>query len=70
MLPASKIKVRIPTIRIFTDVDVDTISQSVGRGVLPDYEVVKDIKSVISNNDTVLRFAMNHIRNNTRKGGL
>ncbi len=62
-LPASKIKVRIPTIRIFTSVDVDTISQPVGRGVLPDYEVLHDINSRISNNDTVLRSAINYIRN-------
>ncbi len=67
LLPASKIKVRIPTIRIFTAVDVDTISQPVGRGVLPDFTVVPDIRSRISNNDTVLRSAINYIRNNTRK---
>ncbi len=70
VLPASKIKVRIPTIRIFTAVDVDTISQPVGRGVLPDFTVVHDIKSRMNNNDTVLKFAINYITKQRGKEGL
>jgi hypothetical protein len=66
-LPASKIKVRIPAIRIFNAVDIDTVSQPVGRGVLPDVEVVPDIKSRISNNDAVLGLAINYIRNKAGK---
>ena len=36
VLPYSKIRVSIPTIRILTAVDEDFSSQPVGRGVMPD----------------------------------
>jgi C-terminal processing protease CtpA/Prc len=66
-LPASKLKVRIPTIRIFNAVAVDTLLQPFGRGVLPDVEVEPDIKSRINNSDTVLKFAAHYLRSKMGK---
>jgi hypothetical protein len=62
MLPASKLEIRIPTIRIFTAVKEDFAHQPEGRGTLPDYVVSPGIDDVLQNKDVQLEMALNFIR--------
>ena len=62
MLPASKLEIRIPTIRIFTAVKEDFAHQPKGRGTLPDYVVSPGIDDVLQNKDVQLEMALNFIR--------
>lgn len=67
ILPTSKIKVRIPTIRIFTAVSgTDTTKQPAGRGVIPDYQVEPTIRQWLKSDDAELNVALELI---TKKSG-
>lgn len=57
-LPASGLKVRIPTIRIFTAVAEDYPNQPKGRGTLPDYPVVPTINDILQKKDVQLEKAL------------
>lgn len=66
VLPASKLQVRIPAIRILTAVDEDTVRQPKGRGVIPDYTIIPTIKNVLQGRDVQLEDAINRLK----KGGM
>lgn len=56
ILPASKINVRIPTIRIFTAVTEDSLHPK-GRGTFPDYTVTPQINDILKGRDVQLEAA-------------
>lgn len=54
ILPGSKLEVKIPTIRIFTAVNEDYITQPKGRGTIPHFEVIPNIQDVLYGKDVQL----------------
>jgi len=59
LLPASKLQVRIPTIRILNAVEEDYAHHPKGRGVIPHYEIVPTIEDVMNERDVQLEKAIN-----------
>lgn len=59
LLSASKLQVRIPTIRIYNAVEEDYAHHPKGRGTIPDYEIVPTINDVINGRDVQLEKAIN-----------
>ena len=47
ILPNTKIKIRVPAFRIIHDIN----TRPTGRGILPDYEVIYDIESILQRKD-------------------
>ena len=58
VLPNSQLQVRIPVIRIFTDVPEEYARQPKGRGVLPDYAVRPTIADRLAHKDPELETAL------------
>jgi C-terminal processing protease CtpA/Prc len=65
-LPATRLEVRIPTIRIFTAVDEDLVHQPAGRGTFPDHYVVPAINNFLKGEDVQLKFALNLFNSQTK----
>ena len=57
LLPNSRLRARIPAIRIFTAVPEDFKQQPHGRGVLPDFPVSYSIKDLLTGRDKVMEMA-------------
>ena len=62
VLPNSRLRARIPTIRIFTAVPEDFTQQPHGRGVLPDYPVSYSIGDLLTGRDRVMERALDILR--------
>ena len=62
VLPNSRLRARIPTIRIFTAVPADFKQQPQGRGVLPDYPVSYSISDLLSGRDRVMEIALDTLQ--------
>ena len=58
VLPNSRLRARIPTIRIFTAVPEDFKKQPQGRGVLPDHPVSYSISDLLTGRDRVMEMAL------------
>lgn len=58
MLPNSQLQIRIPAIRIFTDVPEDYALQPKGRGVMPDYAVRFTLSDRLAHKDSQLATAL------------
>lgn len=58
VLPNSRLRARIPTIRIFTAVPEDLKKQPKGRGILPDYPVSYSISDLLTGRDRVMEMAL------------
>ena len=58
VLPNSRLRARIPTIRIFTAVPEDFKRQPRGRGVFPDYPVSYSIADLLNGRDKVMEMAL------------
>jgi hypothetical protein len=58
ILPESKLQVRIPTIRIYTAVAEDYLSQPKGRGVVPDYKIAPTVLDLIKGKDVQMERAV------------
>lgn len=57
ILPNSGIRAHIPTVRFELAVDFE----NTGHGIVPDYEVIPDIKDFLEDRDPVLDFVKGHI---------
>ncbi len=62
VLPNSRLRARIPTIRIFTAVPEDFKQQPRGRGVLPDFPVSYSIGDLLTGRDRVMEMALKILR--------
>ena len=62
VLPNSKIRARIPTVKITTAVKKDIVAQPVGRGTIPDLVITPSINDIISGNDIQLKTALGLFR--------
>ena len=58
ILPNSQLKVRIPLIRIYTDVPEDFVCQPKGRGTRPDYDIKLTVDEVRAKKDVQLEAAL------------
>jgi hypothetical protein len=61
-LPNSRLRARIPTIRIFTAVPEDFNQQPKGRGVIPDYPASNSITDILAGWDCILEKAWKILR--------
>jgi Peptidase family S41 len=57
VLPNSKIKTRFSVVFVNQDV-IAKLSQPIGRGILPDYEVAQTLEDFIKNEDTQMKFVL------------
>ena len=61
-LPNSKVRVTIPALRSVMNITFENI----GRGVIPDYEVIPTIADILGNRDVVLDFTLQKIRSTVK----